>query len=377
MQDETNLNPQPQVPGTNYNPENFQQSVPQNTDFSASTQDFSYFDPTTQPQEPQTQPPTADYYNTGDYANYGTQPTENAPQDFYNQPQVDAFQDPSLAMAAAAVDPLAPVPTEVQNTFTEQKTGNRKLLFIAIGAVVILLIAAGGLVYININNKSKQAETTTATPRIITSPVVATPEKTAKIDNTLTGGDNTPATKAKKNSEIKPTLEWNKKYFTSPTIDADGNCIILETCGDGSDKDRDGLSTIQEYQFGTDPQAEDTDFDGIADGDELFVYYSDPTIKDTDNDTYSDSDEITSCFDPIIASADNFSTNRLTAIGNNVALKTLHEPTIKNLKAKGATQVDLNSKATISTKCLKPGVDTTSDTPSKTNINTQSDSSSN
>jgi hypothetical protein len=365
MQDETNLNPQTQVPGTNYTPENFQ---PQANNFSEAPQDYSYFDPTLV-QEPQAQAPTADYYNTGEYVNY--EAPQGASQDFYNQ-STGAI-DPNLGVAPIApIDPLAQGTAEVQNTFTEQKTGNRKLLFIAIGAVVVLLLAAGSLVFLNFNNKNTKTETPTSEPAVST--IVSKPNETPKIDNTSTGGDNTPASKARKNFDSKTTQDWNKKSFTSPSIDAEGNCIVLETCGTDSDKDRDGLSTVQEYQFGTDPLNEDTDTDGISDGDEIFVYYSDPGNKDTDNDTYSDSDEVVSCFDPIVISVDNISTSRLTTIGNNVSLKTLHEPTIKTLKAKAASQVDLNSKATVSAKCLKPATDGVSNTSIQ---NTKNSSASN
>lgn len=362
MKDETNLNPQPQAPGTTFNPENTQAQPVQNTSFPDASQDFSYFDPS-QAQEPQAQAPTSNYYNTGDYSNYNGQPQEAVAQDFYTQPD-NTFPDPNIGIAPTTnLEPATETVPETQNTFTEQKTGNRKLLFIAVGAVVVLLIAAGSLAYLNYNNKSIKTDKETAQTATT---ITTTPEEPMKIDNSITGGDTTPATKAKKNSDTKTSLDWNKKYFRSPSIDADGNCIVLETCGLDSDKDRDGLTTLQEYQYGTDPLNEDTDGDGIADGDEIYIYYSDPTNKDTDTDSYSDGEEIVACFDPNIASVDNFSTSRLTTIGNNVSLKTLHEPTIKTLKAKGATQVDLNSKATVSAKCLKPASDSMSST--QTNV---------
>jgi hypothetical protein len=365
MQDETNLNPQTQVPG-NTNPGYTQPQPIQDSNFSTPSQDFSYFDPT-QIQEPQVQAPTADYYNTGDYSNYGVAPQDTTPQDFYTQPDNTSYQDPNLGVVPIAnIGSPASTENEVQNTFTEQKTGNRKLLFITIAAVVILMIAAGTLVYFNINKTSK-TDTATSQPSTSSS-IIAAPEPAQKVDNTVTGGDNTPATKARKNFDSKVTQDWNKKSFTSPSIDAEGNCIVLETCGIDSDKDRDGLSTIQEYQFGTDPLNEDTDADGISDGDEIFVYYSDPYNKDTDSDTYSDSEEIVACFDPNIASADNFSQTRLTTIGNNVSLKTLHEPTIKTLKSKSATQVDLNSKATVFAKCVKPASDVAPSSQNNVNV---------
>jgi hypothetical protein len=349
MQNEANLNPQTQTPETGYIPETTPQAIPE-ADFSAPAQDFSYFDPS-QTVEPQTQAPTADYYNTGEYTDF-SQPQQTVGQDYYAQP-VDIVLDPALGPVAAAN--LQNQTVETVNTFSEQKTGNKNLLYIAIAGVAVLLLLAGGLVWYNLTNKPAEVVTNNQ-PK--TEEPVPTPEPAmAKIDNSLSGGDNTPASKQHKNSDSKTTLEWNKKSFTSPSIDAEGNCIVLETCGLDSDKDRDGLTTLQEYQYASDPLNEDTDGDKIADGDEVFVYFSNPVNKDSDTDTYSDGEEVVSCFDPNAISADNFSTNRLTLIGNGVSLKTLHEPTIKTLKAAGATQVDINSKATVSAKCLKPSAE--------------------
>ena len=359
MPDSTNYNPQTPNLDPIYNPQQGVQPTAPVNDFSAPSQDFSYYDPT-QVAEPIGQAPEVNYYNTGDYGNTGPQ----APlQDFTSQ--VDPYQsplDPSLQPGAdlnSGLDNIAPL--AVANTFSERKTGNKKLLFVAIGAVTLLLIAAGTLVYLNLSKKdtAQTATTATTTPKpIIASPVVDTPTKpaVAVTDNTMSGGNDTPASKSRVHTD-NPPKDWFKKSFVSPAIDSEGTCLVLETCGLDSDKDKDGLTTLQEYQFGSDPLNEDTDADGIADGDEVFVYYSSPTKKDSDLDTYKDNEEIVSCFDPNLNSPDTISNSRLATIGNNVSLKTLHEPTIKTLKAAGATQSDLNSKGTVSIKCTKPGTD--------------------
>jgi hypothetical protein len=373
MPDEAKLNPQ--NPSTEATPSS--EITTQPTDFSAESQDFSYFDPT-QATEPQTQAPVADYYNTGEYSDLGASAPQAPLQDYSNQVPADpyAVADPALT---PAIDPNTGLDqgTIVPNTFKEQKTGNRRLLFIAIGAVVVLLILASGLVYFNLSNKKTPTDTQSNNNQ--QTAVIAPQQETTKptpivVDNTTTGGDNTPATKARIHTD-NPPKEWFKKSFVSPAIDSDGNCLILETCGADSDKDKDGITTIQEYQYGTDPLNEDTDGDKIADGDEIFVYYSDPTNKDIDGDTYKDGEEVVACYDPNVNSSDNFSANRMTVIGNNVSLKTLHEPTIKTLKTAGATQSDLNSKATVSAKCTKLGTDATS--TSSTEPATKSDVTSN
>ena len=42
------------------------------------------------------------------------------------------------------------------------------------------------------------------------------------------------------------------------------------------DPDRDGLTNLQEYQLGTDPNNPDTDGDGLSDGNEVNKYHTTP-----------------------------------------------------------------------------------------------------
>lgn len=69
------------------------------------------------------------------------------------------------------------------------------------------------------------------------------------------------------------------------------------------DWDHDGLSNVDEYRRGTDPQNPDTDGDGLTDGDEVHgiavtvndeprTYYSNPRLTDSDGDGISDKNEI-------------------------------------------------------------------------------------
>ena len=79
------------------------------------------------------------------------------------------------------------------------------------------------------------------------------------------------------------------------------------------DSDSDGLTNLQEFQSGTDPQDSDTDDDGLSDGAEsngtLNPWSSgvlgtppgsptDPRVADTDGDGMNDGDEITNGTDP-------------------------------------------------------------------------------
>ncbi|MHA1352983.1 MAG: binary toxin-like calcium binding domain-containing protein [Candidatus Heimdallarchaeaceae archaeon] len=59
-----------------------------------------------------------------------------------------------------------------------------------------------------------------------------------------------------------------------------------------SDPDSDGLTNLEEYQAGTEPNDSDTDDDGLTDGDEVHTYSTDPNDSDTDDDGLTDGDEV-------------------------------------------------------------------------------------
>ncbi len=62
----------------------------------------------------------------------------------------------------------------------------------------------------------------------------------------------------------------------------------------GKDRDGDGLSDKIEKEFGTNPNAPDSDKDGLVDSDELVLFRTNPLVADTDGDGLSDSEEIRS-----------------------------------------------------------------------------------
>lgn len=58
------------------------------------------------------------------------------------------------------------------------------------------------------------------------------------------------------------------------------------------DPDKDGLESPYEIDAGLDPQNPDSDRDGLNDGDEVDKYKTGPLNQDTDNDGISDGDEV-------------------------------------------------------------------------------------
>ena len=58
------------------------------------------------------------------------------------------------------------------------------------------------------------------------------------------------------------------------------------------DLDQDGLTTLEEYELGTEPNQADTDGDGLLDGDEVNTHGTSPLLADTDGDSLSDYDEV-------------------------------------------------------------------------------------
>ncbi|MFZ2655397.1 MAG: PA14 domain-containing protein, partial [Victivallales bacterium] len=68
--------------------------------------------------------------------------------------------------------------------------------------------------------------------------------------------------------------------------------------GPDDDFDNDGLTNKKECELGTNPKLEDTDGDGIRDGDEVNIHNTDPLKADTDLDGISDGDEIARGTDP-------------------------------------------------------------------------------
>jgi hypothetical protein len=84
---------------------------------------------------------------------------------------------------------------------------------------------------------------------------------------------------------------WELLHGLDPSVDTDA----------ASDNDGDGLSNLEEFTAGTDPNDSDSDDDGLTDFEEVYIYNTNPNNSDTDGDGNSDGSEVdqgTNALDP-------------------------------------------------------------------------------
>jgi hypothetical protein len=307
-------------------------------------------------------------------ANYGD-PNDPYSQDPNQYPPEDTFYDPNQ-------QELLP-PEPATNTFTQSTSGNRLFLFIGVGVVVLLFVVTAILFFINSSRQSSTNNSSSQISSVDTSQVISvpasgnqnqsdtgtsdgnqnnsSPDQTSSdfssTDQTFslpplsqTGDPNTPASLSRLRSATRIPTDWLRDKFTSKDLDQFGNCAIPAICSNLSDPDQDGMTNIDEYNFDTDPLRPDIDSDGIADGDELFVYYTSPKAKDSDRDGFVDAVEISSCYDPISTETSKMKQSRIQTIVQNAQLKPVNPPTTNTLQTSGATLEELRQGLPIS-KC--------------------------
>ena len=145
---------------------------------------------------------------------------------------------------------------------------------------------------------------------------------------------------------VTTPADWQQKYFGS------ASCDRASVCGDNADPDLDGLTNLEEYKAGTDPNNADSDKDGIADGDEVHVFLTNPLDPHSAKDPkYSDSDFLRGGYD--VASGKLYTQDDLAALETRMKQAGLHQPTL------GTLQGVLNTLYNFPT----PGQDTASSSP--------------
>ncbi len=118
-------------------------------------------------------------------------------------------------------------------------------------------------------------------------------------------------------SEVEAYLiygsNWNKRILELDSVYAstystlsydvsdDGDCLNASDidCDEKViDRDRDGVDSEMEADYGTSDKRLDSDEDGMTDYEEINYWFTDPTSKDTDGDGFSDSTEILNGYPP-------------------------------------------------------------------------------
>jgi len=252
------------------------------------------------------------------------------------------------------------------STFGQKQSGSKFFLIIAGFVIVALLV--GTVVLYMANQDRRQPETvqnqtpqpssqvvdlnsssftsTSSSETSLTSSISSQPQSSASTQSsssnlTVGGSIDTPAAKAKINNATKVPADWLKRFFFNKGIDENGVCNNGSICGEAADPDADGLTNIDEYNYGADPQNEDTDSDGISDGDEINVYYTNPNTKDSNGDKINDLDALFSCTDQIQTTKGKMTQARLDIIKSNNQLKPLHKRTITSFQQRGASAQDI------------------------------------
>lgn len=124
--------------------------------------------------------------------------------------------------------------------------------------------------------------------------------------------------------EVTTDAEWLGKFFGSET------CTELALCGDKADPDRDGLDNLSEFNAGTDPNNPDSDSDGIADGDEINIFFTEPLLSRTYRDgNYTDLDFVKGGYD--ISNNQPYTNERLFDVKSKIKQFGLHQPTLSSL----------------------------------------------
>jgi hypothetical protein len=239
-------------------------------------------------------------------------PAPNTPPPPANLMNPHAIPGLSSELTRVSSSSMPPVPPSDDNSlisdFSSASTGTgvSKMKIILAAILGVLVIGGGVVAYMSLKPKAdntviplanQQTALPTNTQEQIPAPVVVQ----SKIPDT-----------------------WRLKYFDAST------CSNQDNCGDDADPDHDGLTNLEEYQNGTDPNNADSDADGLADGDEVHLFMYDPASNDTSkNPKFLDTGEPKAKWNAKAGRL--YSQPELVAIAQGVATYGFHSPTTKTL----------------------------------------------
>ena len=247
---------------------------------------------TTEPAEQQAAPVAASPLQE-DYLFYNVMPKGS---------RNDSIVAPTLAITAAP---------EVEHE--QSKTQNflkKNKWYVIIGSILLIALVVGGyFAYQYIAAPQEQS--------ILANPTAHTPA-------TKGSSQQAPPATTTPDTTVTTPQAWQTQYFGA------ADCKSFSICGDNADPDHDGLTNIQEFRSGTDPNNPDSDGDGISDGDEANVFLSNPLQSHTAKDPkYSDADYISGTYD--FTTGKIMTADQIAAISKRIQQFGLHEPTVKTL----------------------------------------------
>lgn len=125
---------------------------------------------------------------------------------------------------------------------------------------------------------------------------------------------------------FKTPKDWQARFFGNEL------CQEIKQCGDDADPDLDGLKNLDEHAKETDPNNPDSDLDGLADGDEIFVFGTQPGNKFTANDPdYNDAEYLAGGYNPN-KKGEKFTANEIKNLSEKMKASGLKQPTASTLK---------------------------------------------
>jgi len=233
---------------------------------------------------------------------------QNTEPKMAKEPEAEEYQFfnvmPKEKEAGKIVEPQIQIQSEkpLENTASGYAWAKYKL-YIIVG--ILLLVAAPGVYFL----VSKLGESSYKPESFL-------------VDQNENKNKQDPASENQSNLDFKTPEEWRNKYFP--------DCADAKMCGDDADPDNDGLTNLQEQELDSDPNNNDSDQDGLADGDEVAIFQSSPTENHTAKDPqYSDADFVKGGYD--LATNKLMDAKKIAELSDKMKTLGLHQPTFTTL----------------------------------------------
>lgn len=195
---------------------------------------------------------------------------------------VDIFAETDKAKPVRPAPPVPGARIAVPASATAVN-GPPTALYVVIG-LVLLGLAGGGYYFFVLKRGAMATPTGTGQP-VVEQPVTAPP----------TGEQPAAPTPP---PEPPTTAPGPEVPAPEPQPEPEQPVTPPEPATQPPDDDGDGLSNAEEAALGTNPEAADTDSDGLTDREEVQIYHTNPTNPDTDGDSFLDGQEVKGGYNP-------------------------------------------------------------------------------